>query len=160
MQKALDEAAQAMKTGDVPVGAVAVHNGEIIGRGRNCKESTLDPTSHAEILALQQASRTLGGWRLPGVTLYCNLEPCPMCAGAMIQARLPVLVYAANDPKWGAAGSLLDLLGHNKLNHHVHVIRGVLEREAQDILQTFFKGLRDGSIPRKSVGWRRRDFAL
>ena len=144
MREALAEAALALAAGDVPVGAVAVCEGRVVGRGHNRKEAARDPTAHAEVLALREAARSLGGWRLPGVTLYCTLEPCPMCAGAMIQARLPRLVYAADDPKAGAAGSVLDLLQHERLNHRVTVVRGVLAQEAQALLQAFFQGLRRG----------------
>ncbi len=146
MREALAEAELALETGDVPVGAVAVRDGRIVGRGHNRKEAGRDPTAHAEMLALQEAARTLGGWRLPGVTLYCTLEPCPMCAGAMIQARLPRLVYAVDDPKSGAAGSVVNLLQHERLNHRVKVVSGILAQEAQELLQGFFEGLRDGSI--------------
>ena len=106
MRAAIAEAALAFQKGDVPVGAVAVRDDQIIGRGHNRKEELKDPTAHAEMIALQEAARTLGGWRLIGVTLYCTMEPCPMCAGAMVQARLPRLVYAVDDPKAGAAGSV------------------------------------------------------
>ena len=151
MREALAEAVLALEAGDVPVGAVAVHDGEAVGRGHNRKEAIRDPTAHAEVLALQEAAQTLGGWRLPDVTLYCTLEPCPMCAGAMIQARLPHLVYAVDDPKSGAAGSAINLLQHEQLNHRVKVVRGVLAREAQQLLQVFFEGLRNGSIARRSA---------
>jgi len=150
MREALVEARLALAAGDVPVGAIAVRDGVIVGRGHNRKEALCDPTAHAEMLALQEAARALGGWRLPDVTLYCTLEPCPMCAGAMIQARLPRLVYAVDDPKSGAAGSILDLLQCGCFNHCVDVISGILARESQEILQTFFEGLRDGGIPRES----------
>lgn len=146
MREALAEAELALETGDVPVGAVAVRDGRIVGRGHNRKEAGRDPTAHAEMLALQEAARTLGGWRLPGVTLYCTLEPCPMCAGAMVQARLPRLVYAVDDPKLGAAGSVVNLLQHERLNHRVKVVSGILAQEAQELLQGFFESLRDGSI--------------
>ncbi len=142
MQEALAEAAQAAGLGDVPVGAVAVRDGVIVGRGCNRKHHDHDPTAHAEIIAMRQASQTLGGWRLIGVTLYCTLEPCAMCAGAMIQARLPRLVWAADDPKAGAGGSVLDLLNHDRLNHRVEVIRGVLAEEAAAQLSAFFASLR------------------
>jgi tRNA(adenine34) deaminase len=155
MRQALEEAKLAVQAGDVPVGAVAVYQGEVIGRGHNRKEADRDPTAHAEMLALREAARTLGGWRLPGVTLYCTLEPCPMCAGAMVQARLPRLVYAAGDPKTGAAGSVLNLLEHGEMNHQVCVVRGVLAREAQEMLQSFFEGLREGNIPRRSAARRK-----
>jgi tRNA(adenine34) deaminase len=142
MREALAEAAKAAALGDVPIGAVAVRNGAIIGRGYNRKELDRDPIAHAEILAMQAASQTLGGWRLDGVTLYCTLEPCAMCAGAMIQARLPRLVWAADDPKAGAGGSIMNLLDHPSLNHQVEVIRGVLANEAQAQIQAFFQALR------------------
>ena len=142
MREALVEAAKAAVLGDVPIGAVAVRDGVIIGRGYNRKEIDGDPTAHAEILAIQTASQTLSGWRLDGVTLYCTLEPCAMCAGAMIQARLPRLVWAADDPKAGAGGSVVDLLDHPSLNHRVEVTRGVLADEAQEQIQVFFQSLR------------------
>ena len=142
MSKALAEAAKASAIGDIPVGAVAVRDGVIVGRGHNRKEADRDPTAHAEIAAMQQAARALGGWRLIGVTLYCTLEPCAMCAGAMVQARLPRLVWAADDPKAGAGGSVMDLLRHEKLNHRVEVISGVLAEEAQAQLTDFFAALR------------------
>ena len=142
MREALTEAAKAAAIGDIPVGAVAVRDEVIVGRGYNRKEADRDPTAHAEIAAMQEAARTLGGWRLVGVTLYCTLEPCAMCAGAMVQARLPRLVWAADDPKAGAGGSVLDLLRHEKLNHRVEVISGVLADEAQAQLSGFFASLR------------------
>ncbi len=142
MQEALAEAAKAAALGDIPVGAVAVRDGMIVGRGYNRKEHDHDPTAHAEIFALREAARTLGGWRLIGVTLYCTLEPCSMCAGAMVQARLPHLVWATDDPKAGAGGSVMDLLNHERLNHRVQVTRGVLAEEARQQLQDFFKNLR------------------
>lgn len=142
MQEALAEAAQAAALGDVPVGAVAVRNGVVVGRGYNRKHHDHDPTAHAEIIAMRLASQTLGGWRLVGVTLYCTLEPCAMCAGAMIQARLPRLVWAADDLKAGAGGSVLDLLDHDRLNHRVEVVRGVLADEAGAQLSAFFANLR------------------
>jgi len=142
MREALIEAMRAQALGDAPVGAVAVRDGLIVGRGHNRKHHDHDPTAHAELIALREASQTLGGWRLIGVTLYCTLEPCAMCAGAMVQARLPRLVYAADDPKAGAAGSVLDLLSHDRLNHRVEVVRGVLADEAGALLSDFFAGLR------------------
>lgn len=142
MQEALAEATKAAALGDIPVGAVAVREGVVVGRGHNRKEHDRDPTAHAEIFALREAAQTLGGWRLIGVTLYCTLEPCAMCAGAMVQARLPHLVWAADDPKAGAGGSVMDLLNHERLNHRVQVTRGVLAEEARQQLQDFFKDLR------------------
>jgi tRNA(adenine34) deaminase len=142
MRAALAEAERALEHGDVPVGAVAVRDGTIIGRGHNRKEADADPVAHAEMIALQEAAWTLGGWRLAGVTLYCTLEPCPMCAGAMVSARLPRLVYGADDPKAGAAGSVVELLRDPRFNHQVIVTRGVLVEESQALLARFFAGLR------------------
>jgi tRNA(adenine34) deaminase len=146
MRDALAEAEQAFAHEDVPVGAVAVRDGAVIGRGHNRKEVDGDPTAHAEMLALREAARTVGGWRLAGVTLYCTLEPCPMCAGAMVAARLPRLVYGADDPKAGAGGSVVELLRDPRLNHQVTVARGVLANEAQALLERFFTRLRGGPI--------------
>ncbi|HHN94125.1 MAG TPA: nucleoside deaminase [Anaerolineae bacterium] len=144
MREALAEAHRALAHGDVPIGAVAVRDGAIVGRGHNRKEADRDPTAHAEIIALREAARTLGGWRLVGVTLYCTLEPCPMCAGAMLSARLPRLVYGADDPKMGAAGSVVELLREPRFNHRVAVTRGVLAEESLVLLSRFFAGLRTG----------------
>jgi len=154
MQLALDEARLAFDAGEIPVGAVAVYRGKVIGRGHNRKEGDRDPTAHAEILALRQAASVRNGWRLLDTTLYCTMEPCPMCAGAMVQARLPELVYGVNDPKAGAAGSVLNLLQHSLLNHSVSVRSGILQEEIQDLLSAFFEGLRSGTIPRFSEQWR------
>ena len=143
MRQAIAEARLAFDKGDVPVGAVAVRDGRVIGRGHNRKEELRDPTAHAEVIALRQAARALGGWRLVGVTLYCTMEPCPMCAGAMVQARLPRLVYAVDDPKAGAAGSVVDLLRHEGLNHRVEVVSGVLAAEVQALTRAFFQRLRE-----------------
>lgn len=142
MRAALKEARKAAAAGDVPIGAVAVWRGEIIGRGRNRKEARRDPTAHAEILALRQAARRRGGWRLLDVTLYSTLEPCPMCAGALVQARIPLLVYGVADPKTGAAGSVFDLLGSPLHNHRVAVLSGVLADEVQELMASFFQALR------------------
>jgi tRNA(adenine34) deaminase len=159
MRQAIAEARLAYARGEVPVGAVTVHRGRIIGRGHNVKETDKDPTAHAEILALRAAARTLGGWRLVDVTLYCTMEPCAMCAGAMVQARLPCLVYGVDDPKAGAAGSVYDLLNDPQANHQVVVRRGVLEADVRDLMAAFFQGLRDGSIPRFSADRRERRLA-
>ena len=142
MREALAEAERALAHGDVPVGAVAVRDGAIVGRGHNRKEADADPTAHAEMIALREAAQSLGGWRLADVTLYCTLEPCPMCAGAMVMARLPRLVYGADDPKAGAAGSVIELLRDPCFNHRVAVTRGVLVGEAQVLLERFFARLR------------------
>lgn len=139
---ALELAAQAGERLEVPVGAVAVKDGQVIGRGYNLKESAQDPTAHAEMIALRQAAQTVHNWRLIGVTLYCTLEPCPMCAGAMIQARLPRLVYGAKDTRFGAHGSIVNVLDEPRFNHHVMVTPAVLEQEAAALLQQFFQNLR------------------
>ncbi|HHS97785.1 MAG TPA: nucleoside deaminase [Chloroflexi bacterium] len=142
MAEALAEAEKALAHGDVPVGAVAVWDGRIVGRGHNRREVDRDPTAHAEMIALREAARTLGGWRLRGVTLYCTLEPCPMCAGAMVQAQIDRLVYGADDPKAGAAGSVVELLREPWLHHRPAVTRGVLAEEARALLNRFFADLR------------------
>jgi len=142
MREALAEAERALAHGDVPVGAVAVRDGAIVGRGHNRKEADADPTAHAEMIALREAAQSLGGWRLADVTLYCTLEPCPMCAGAMVMARLSRLVYGADDPKAGAAGSVIELLRDPSFNHRVAVTRGVLAEQAQALLERFFARLR------------------
>lgn len=142
MGLALDEARQALAHGDVPVGAVAVWQNQVIGRGHNRREADGDPTAHAEILALQQAARAVGEWRLTGVTLYCTLEPCPMCAGAIVLARLPRLVYGALDPRMGCAGSVVDLLRMAAFNHQVDVFAGVRADECAALLTAFFNDLR------------------
>jgi tRNA(adenine34) deaminase len=144
MGAAMAEAEKAAELGEVPVGAVAVLEGQIIGRGFNRKESDQDPTAHAELIALKKAAETVNNWRLIGVTLYCTLEPCPMCAGAMIQARLPRLVYGAKDLRFGADGSILEVLAEPRFNHRVEVVSGVLEAEAAEMLQVFFRRLRSG----------------
>lgn len=142
MRLALAEAQKAADLEEVPVGAIAVYNGEIIGRGYNRKECDTDPTAHAEIFALQEAAKYLDNWRLIDVTLYCTLEPCPMCAGAMIQARLSRLVYGAKDAKFGADGSIVNVMRETRFNHVVDVTEGVLQQEAIDLLQAFFQMLR------------------
>jgi tRNA(adenine34) deaminase len=142
MRLALDEAAKAPPHSDVPVGAIAVYQGEIIGRGHNRREIDHDPTAHAEMIAIREAASHLGHWRLDGVTLYCTLEPCAMCAGAMVLARLPRLVCATIDVKAGAAGSVIDIARHDRLNHRIQVDYGTLADEAADQLKQFFAGLR------------------
>lgn len=142
MRQALAQAELAAACGEVPVGAVAVLQGEIIGRGHNRKESDNDPTAHAEMLALRQAAQYLDNWRLVDVTLYSTLEPCPMCAGAMIQARLKRLVYGAKDVRFGADGTVVNIMAEPAFNHQVSVTAGVLEDEAAAKLQSFFRQLR------------------
>jgi tRNA(adenine34) deaminase len=141
MRLALREAERALEHGDVPIGCVIAHGGEVIAAARNERELRGDPTAHAEILALREASRHLGGWRLLDTVLYVTLEPCAMCAGAVVLARVPRVVYAASDPKAGAAGSVLDVLGEPKLNHRPDLAGGLLADEGADLLRQFF-GLR------------------
>src|SRR5512144_3318228 len=135
MREALALAADAARRGEVPVGAVAVLEDRIVGRGANAREQAHDPTAHAELLAIQDAARTLGRWRLSGVTLVVTLEPCAMCAGAMVLARIDRLVYGAADPKAGAAGSLQDLSADPRLNHRFPVERGLMAEEAGELLR-------------------------
>lgn len=142
MKRALDLARQAELDGEVPVGAVLVMDNEIIGEGSNSPISNHDPSAHAEIVALRAAGQHLQNYRLPGTTLYVTLEPCCMCAGAIIQARIERLVFAASDPKAGAAGSVFDLLHSDKLNHRLEIIGGVMAGESAELLQTFFKSRR------------------
>jgi len=142
MAAALAEAGRCGETGDVPVGAVAVLEGKIIARGHNRREGDRDPTAHAEILALRRAGQYLDSWRLNDVTLYCTLEPCAMCAGAMIQSRLGTLVFGASDAKAGAGGSVLDLFAEPRWNHRVNVTGGVLKADCEAQLTGFFAELR------------------
>jgi tRNA(adenine34) deaminase len=139
MQAALADARSAADAGEVPIGAVAVRNGEIIARGQNSVIRTSDPTAHAEIVTLRAAAQVLGNYRLNGVTLYVTLEPCAMCAGAMIHSRIDRLVYAAADPKAGAAGSVLEVLNHPRLNHQMQVEQGILAEESAGLLRSFFR---------------------
>ena len=139
MRRALDLAERARSEGEVPVGAVLVMDDDCIGEGWNRSISTHDPTAHAEIEALRAAAARLGNYRLPGATLYVTLEPCAMCAGAIILARIKRLVYAATDPRAGAAGSVFNILQSTQLNHRVELVSGILEQEAATLLQTFFR---------------------
>jgi tRNA(adenine34) deaminase len=143
MRLALDEARAAIEHDDVPIGAVVVgDDGTVLGRGRNERELHEDPTAHAEILALRAAATARGSWRVLDATLYVTLEPCTMCAGAIVLARIPRVVYAATDPKAGAAGSVLDVLADPRLNHRPDVVAGVLAGEASDLLRSFFRARR------------------
>lgn len=142
MHHALEEAEKAYKRGEIPVGAVVVHNGKMLARAHNEKEYRQDATAHAELLALQRAARQLGYWRLHEATLYCTLEPCAMCAGAMVNARLGRLVYGAKDPKAGSAGSIYDIVRSPALNHQVAVEGGVLKEECSKLLRKFFVDMR------------------
>lgn len=142
MREALIEARKAAALGEAPIGAVVVRDGAVVARGHNYRELGHDPTAHAEIIAIRQAATALGGWRLVGCTLYVTLEPCSMCAGAMVQARLPRLVFGALDAKAGAAGSVVELLQEPRFNHQVEVIGGVLAEESGQLLKEFFRELR------------------
>ena len=143
MREALSLAGEAAARGEVPVGAVVVSGGTVIGRGFNCPISNADPTAHAEIRALREAADTLGNYRLPGCTLYVTLEPCAMCAGAIMQARIARVVYGAADPKTGACGSIVDLFAERRLNHHAEVTAGVLAGECGEMLTAFFAARRN-----------------
>lgn len=144
MRLALAEAEAAATEGEIPVGAVAVKDGRVVGRGRNRREGANDPTAHAELLAVQEAARSLGAWRLSGVTVYVTLEPCAMCAGALVLARVDRVVFGARDAKAGAVVSLMELLNDRRLNHRAEIVEGVLGTECSDILKAFFRRLRAG----------------
>jgi tRNA(adenine34) deaminase len=143
MQQALALAREAAALGEVPVGAVAVHDGRVIGTGFNRREVDRNPMAHAELLALSAASRALGAWRLTGVTLYVTLEPCAMCAGALVQSRVTRLVFGAMDPKAGAVGSLYNLAEEPRHNHRLQVTSGILADESRLLLKSFFERLRE-----------------
>jgi tRNA(adenine34) deaminase len=138
MEIALEEARRAEEHGDVPIGAAIFRDGELLAWAGNERELRRDPTAHAEVLAIRAAAEALGGWRLPGTTLYVTLEPCAMCAGAIVLARIPTVVIGAPDPKAGAAGSVLDVLGEPALNHRPTVVSGVREAECAALLREFF----------------------
>jgi tRNA(adenine34) deaminase len=142
MRLALREARQALAHDDVPIGAVLVHGGEVIAAAHNERELRSDPTAHAEILALREASRALGSWRLLDCALYVTLEPCAMCAGAIVLARVPRVVFGATDPKAGAGGSVLDVLAEPRLNHRPEVLAGVLAPDCGQLLSDFFASRR------------------
>ena len=142
MRLALREAEHALEHDDVPIGAVVVHDGEVIGSGHNEREVRADPTAHAELIALRDAARALGSWRVLETVLYVTLEPCAMCAGAIVLARVPRVVFGASDPKAGAAGSVLDVLGEPRLNHRPQVESGLLAEESADLLRSFFASRR------------------
>ena len=142
MEEALQEAKKAAAMGEIPVGAVIVKDGEIISRGHNRTETDKDPTAHAEMIAIRGAAKALGGWRLPGCTLYVTLEPCSMCAGAIVWARIERLVIGTMDPKGGACGSVFNIVQEPKLNHHVEVETGCMQETCSDLMKSFFKDLR------------------
>ena len=139
MRLALREAERALEHEDVPIGAVVVHDGEVVGAGRNERELRKDPTAHAEILALREAAAHLGSWRVLESVIYVTLEPCAMCAGAIVLARVPRVVYGTVDPKAGAAGSVLDVLAEPRLNHRPEVAGGLLADECAELLRAFFR---------------------
>lgn len=139
MQMALAQAEEAERAGEVPVGAVIVHQARVIAAASNQREMLRDPTAHAEMIAITQAAEALGSWRLENCVLYVTLEPCPMCAGAIVQARIPTVVYGATDPKAGAVDSLFNLLDDERLNHRCEVISGVLAKRCGQVLTDFFR---------------------
>ncbi|MEX1029476.1 MAG: tRNA adenosine(34) deaminase TadA [Paenibacillaceae bacterium] len=142
MRKAIVEARKAEAITEVPIGAVIVYEGQIVGRGHNLRETSYDPTAHAEMIAIREASKRLGAWRLSGCTLYVTLEPCPMCAGAIVQSRIDRVVYGTIDPKAGCAGTLMNLLQEDRFNHRTDIVEGVLQEECAELLTSFFRRLR------------------
>jgi tRNA(adenine34) deaminase len=142
MRQALAESERAAESKDVPIGCVVVRDGRVIGRGFNQRELLQDPTAHAEIIAITAAAAEVGSWRLLRCTLYVTLEPCPMCAGAIVLARIPRLVFGARDPKAGACGSLMNLVRDPRLNHEADVLDGILAEECGERIRAFFQGLR------------------
>lgn len=143
MQEAIVEAKKAEAINEVPIGAVIVRDNVIIGRGHNTRETSLDPTAHAEMIAIRQASEKIGAWRLLDCTLYVTLEPCPMCAGAILQARIPLVVFGTHDPKAGCAGTLMNLLQDDRFNHRTEIIAGVEQEQCSSLLSNFFRQLRE-----------------
>jgi tRNA(adenine34) deaminase len=146
MTLALEQARKAADLGEVPVGAVLVRQDRILAQAHNVRECWQDPTAHAELVAIREAAVQTGSWRLTDTTLYVTLEPCAMCIGAVMLARIPRLVYGAPDPKAGACGSIVNLPAEGRLNHRVDVIAGLLAQDSQDLLQAFFKNLRQGVV--------------
>lgn len=142
MREALKQARRAYRLGETPIGCVIVHDGQIIARGYNRRNTEKSPLAHAELIAIRRAAKKLGDWRLENCTLYVTLEPCPMCAGAIVQARVTNCVIGAMNPKAGCAGSVMNLLEESKFNHQVHVTRGVLEEESSQLMKKFFRELR------------------
>jgi len=142
MNLAIEQGRKAFESGEVPIGAVLVYHDQVLAQAYNMRERAKDPTAHAEMLVIRQGAQVLGGWRLLETTLYVTLEPCPMCAGAIVQARIPRLVYGANDPKAGAVESLYKILNDSRLNHQVEVVAGVMEEECKLLLKDFFRRLR------------------
>ncbi|SKA05518.1 tRNA(adenine34) deaminase [Selenihalanaerobacter shriftii] len=143
MELALAEAKIAYDKDEVPIGAVMVRDDEVIARSHNLKEELNDPTAHAEMLAIRQATEKLGGWRLTDCTLYVTIEPCPMCAGALVQSRVDQLIYGAKDPKAGAAGSIINIVDSPDFNHQLKIKLGILEDKCSNIMKSFFRNLRN-----------------
>ncbi|ANY66419.1 tRNA-specific adenosine deaminase [Paenibacillus sp. BIHB 4019] len=146
MQQAIEEAKKAEQIGEVPIGAIVVKNHQIIGRGYNLRETQHDPTAHAEMVAIRDACKELDAWRLLDCTLYVTLEPCPMCAGAIVQSRVKRVVYGTGDPKAGCAGTLMNLLQEPRFNHETELTSGVLQQECATMLTQFFRKLRRKNI--------------
>lgn len=142
MKLAIEEAKKAQKLGEVPIGAIIVKNNEVIASAHNLRETAQLPTAHAEHIAIERASKVVGSWRLEECKLYVTLEPCVMCAGAIVMSRIPKVVYGATDPKGGCSGSFMNLLEESRFNHRAEVIKGVLEQECGDLLRNFFRELR------------------
>jgi len=157
MRLALEQAEAAYSLSEIPVGCVVVCGDRVVGRGHNRRELDNDPTAHAEMLAIVEAARTTGSWRLDGATLYVTLEPCAMCAGAIVLARIERLVFGALDPKAGACGSLWDIPRDARLNHRVEVTQGVLAEQTGDILRRFFRARRDGTLGKPAPAGEERD---
>ncbi|MBQ27057.1 MAG: tRNA-specific adenosine deaminase [Nitrospiraceae bacterium] len=147
MQLALEEAVRSVFHGEVPIGAVLVHNHTILAKAHNFRELWQDPTAHAEVVVIRKAAAKLGTWRLTGACLYSTLEPCAMCAGSIIHARIARLVFGASDSKAGACGSIFNIPAEPRMNHNVTVVGGVCARESRDMLQSFFRGRRERGIP-------------
>ena len=150
MLEALKEAEKANKLGEIPIGAIVEKDGQIIGRGHNLTESAKDPTAHAEILAIRQAARNLGGWRLIGCNMYVTCEPCAMCAGALVWSRMENLYIGTMDPKAGCCGSIFNIVGEERLNHSINVETGIMEEECSKIMKDFFVQLRNRRKRNKS----------
>lgn len=150
MGYALREAARAMELGEVPVGCVIVHEGQIIGKAHNQRETLQDPTAHAEVIAITAAAANLGSWRLENTQMYVTLEPCPMCAGAIILSRIQAVYFGARDPKGGCCGSLMNLLGDERFNHQPHLEGGLMADECGSLLTTFFREIRAGIRARQN----------
>lgn len=157
MKQALEEAQKAALLGEVPIGAVLVYEGKIIARAHNLRETTQNATTHAELLVIQEACKKIGSWRLEDTTLYVTLEPCPMCAGAILQSRVPRVVYGARDQKAGCVDSLYHLLNDERFNHECDVTEGILAEECGQILTDFFKALRDRKKAEKKARFASND---